>query len=123
MKPINKAKEEVEMERWYNLDMMARHGQIPLSPITPFIQGTLSWDKLCPAYKELHWIEEYLTTFERLCEVHNVPEDKKVHTLTAKHSGEALNVFKEMPIDEALKYPDFLQALLQRFKSPLKCIG
>ncbi|KAG6940562.1 hypothetical protein G0U57_015965, partial [Chelydra serpentina] len=89
----------------------------PQAIVNP-IQGTYSWDKLCLAYKEAGHVEEYLTIFERLREVHKVPEDKKVPMVIAKLSGKALDVYNKMSVDrhQALKYDEFKKVILQRFQ-------
>lgn len=52
-------------------------------------------------------IEEYFTTFERLCELHKALDNKKIPVLLSKLSSKALPVFNEMEIEQALKYTHF----------------
>lgn len=48
--------------------------------------------------------------------MHKVTEDKKVPNLITKLSSKVLNVFNEMPTEEALKYAEFKNAVFQRFQ-------
>ncbi|CAM5123239.1 unnamed protein product [Natator depressus] len=50
-------------------------------PITPKIR---KWEHFRPAYSEEDDSAEYLTPFDRLCVIHEIPGDKRVPTLIGK---------------------------------------
>ncbi|KAM7173364.1 uncharacterized protein RBU57_003916 [Macrochelys suwanniensis] len=77
---------------------------------------THKWERLCPPYDESRDIAEYFLTFERLCNLHTIPDAHKMTILVAKLTGSALDIFNDMPLDEASDYEKFKDLVLKQFQ-------
>lgn len=45
------------------------------------------WEKACSIYQETDCIEQFLSTFERLCGIHKIPEDEWMPVLLTQSTG------------------------------------
>ncbi|XP_043373333.1 uncharacterized protein LOC122460798 [Dermochelys coriacea] len=74
-------------------------------PATPSPLDNKNWD-----------IEEFLSIFEHLCEIHHIPEAQRMPVLLTRLTGKAREVFNEMGMDEALNYVKYKYTVLKHFK-------
>ncbi|XP_067406808.1 uncharacterized protein [Emydura macquarii macquarii] len=73
-------------------------------------------ERICPVFREDEDIEEFLSIFEKLCNIHQVPDEKRMPVLLTRLTGRARTVFNEMELEDALDYGKFKKGVLQRFK-------
>ena len=60
-------------------------------------------------------IEAYLTTFERMMRVYEVPEDRWVFKLAPQLTGKAQQAYAALGADEAVEYRRVREAVLRRY--------
>ncbi|KAG6932303.1 hypothetical protein G0U57_021637, partial [Chelydra serpentina] len=86
------AEEEKDRERKHALEMEKTRAEQNLPDNTNNPSPTThKWERLCPPYDESRDIAEYFLTFERLCNLHTIPDDHKMTILVAKLTGSALD--------------------------------
>lgn len=79
--PRKKKREREKKKREHQMDLLEKQNQRPPTPTTPISPKTHKWEHLCPTYSEEdNDIAEYLTTFERLCVIHEIPDDKRSYS-------------------------------------------
>ncbi|CAM4697372.1 unnamed protein product [Caretta caretta] len=75
-----------------------------------------NWERMCPICNDTEDLEEFLSTFERLCNLYQIPNDQRMPVLLTSLTGKAREVFNELGEQEALDYERFKDSVLRRFK-------
>ncbi|XP_065444270.1 uncharacterized protein LOC135982270 [Chrysemys picta bellii] len=91
-----------------------RKSSPPGTPLPP--RHEKNWERMCPIYNDTEDIEEFLSTFERLCNLYQIPEGQRMPVLLTRLTGKAREVFNDLGEQEALNYERFKDSVLRRFK-------
>ncbi|XP_065438558.1 uncharacterized protein LOC135981218 [Chrysemys picta bellii] len=91
-----------------------RKSSPPGTPLPP--RHEKNWERMCPIYNDTEDIEEFLSTFERLCNLYQIPEGQRMPVLLTRLTGKAREVFNDLGEQEALDYGQFKDSVLRRFK-------
>ncbi|CAM4509396.1 unnamed protein product [Caretta caretta] len=75
-----------------------------------------NWERICPLDKDTEDLEEALSTFQRLCALHRIPDEQQMPVLLTRLTGKAREVFSELREQEALDYVLFKDSVLRRFR-------
>uniref|UniRef100_K7EZ18 SCAN box domain-containing protein n=1 Tax=Pelodiscus sinensis TaxID=13735 RepID=K7EZ18_PELSI len=85
-------------------------------PASPAPLANKSWERICPVYSDNDDIEEFLATFERICNVNRIPDEQRMPVLMTKLTGKAREVFNDMGEEEALNSLRFKDYALKWFR-------
>uniref|UniRef100_A0A8C3I3U1 SCAN box domain-containing protein n=1 Tax=Chrysemys picta bellii TaxID=8478 RepID=A0A8C3I3U1_CHRPI len=91
-----------------------RKSSPPGTPLPP--RHEKNWERMCPIYNDTEDIEEFLSTFEHLCNLYQIPEGQRMPVLLTRLTGKAREVFNDLGEQEALDYERFKDSVLRRFK-------
>lgn len=69
-----------------HLEILQKPKEQP-QPVSTSLLNSREWEKACLIYRESDCIEEFLSIFERLCDIHKIPEDKWMPILLTKLTG------------------------------------
>ncbi|XP_053884987.1 uncharacterized protein LOC128837688 [Malaclemys terrapin pileata] len=64
-----------------------RKSSPPGTPLPP--RHEKNWERMCPIYNDTEDIEEFLSTFERLCNLYQIPEGQRMPVLLTRLTGKA----------------------------------